>query len=386
MADEAQYFSTDPSIGEDNGNLNSSNLINSSTDSSGNYSSEFNGFAELISPKSIKEECQTECAFTPSENYASYTDISYNTKPCSRLSTEINEAFIKHETGIDMDSSQGISNHYEKSTDENLPQHLPHTENIKQETDNVHSSDEPNYTKVNHEPVGFQPETTISEYQKFNIVENVIYPPLKSTNCQPEAQKHLENVQKVNGNAESAKSDRLTSSLRLIRKPNYRQSLLLMKTKKMSIRLDRSIVEDFLQSQQKKMSVRLLQPVVVLKRLEPDDEDNSVKRSKARRIGKRKQNRAIWDGETVKDKRMFKRRRDDTDDAEGSSGFTGGSSGSCYSSDSQSGRSSTRDSVDSPPPKSTNGGANDSTEHNCKLVSCKHFINIYLCNHFNNNF
>lgn len=141
----------------------------------------------------------------------------------------------------------------------------------------------------------------------------------------------------------------------------------------MSIRLDRSIVDDYVAAQ-KKNSDRLLQlqPVVVLTRLEDEDDEDSLKLSKTNRIGKRKENRGIWDGETVKDKKTFKRRRDDTDDAEGSSGSTGGSRGGCFSSDSQSGTSSssTRETV-SPPPKSTNGGASDSSEDNCKLVYCK---------------
>lgn len=370
LADEAQYFSADPSMGEDDGNLNSSNLINTSTDSTGNYSSEFNGFAELISPKSIKAECQTECAFTPSENFASYTDISYNTKPCSRLSTEIDDAFVKREPEIDLNNDQSTSNHFEKSTDENIPQQLPHTEIIKQETQNVDLIDKPDYAELNNKPLDFHQPKAMSDYQECNIVQNVTYEPLISTNspsvCPLQAQK-------VNGIIEPVKSEKLTSSLRLYRKPNFRQSpssLPTIKTKKMSIRLDRSIVDDFISSQSKK-PVRLLQPVVVLKRLEEEEDENSVKSSKTSRIGKRKQNRAIWDGETVKDKKTFKRRRDDMDDAEGSSGFTGGSSGSCYSSDSQSGRSSTRETVDSPPPKSTNGGANDSTEHSCNSVFCK---------------
>lgn len=349
--------------------------MNTSTDSTGNYSSEFNGFAELISPKSIKAECQAECAFTPSENYASYTDISYNTKPSSRLSTEIKDAFVKREPELDMDNSQPISNRFEKSTDENLTQHLPPTTNeiIKQETQNDDGLIEmPIYAKLNHEPVDdLQQQNTVTDCQKVNIVENVPYQPLIPPNSPTIGLPIC--LSKVNGNSESAKSDRLTSSLRLIRKPNFRQSsslLPLLKTRKFSIRLDRSIVDDFL-STQRKRTVRHLQPIVLLKRLELLAEE---KRLKASRIGKRKQNRAVWDGETVKDKKTFKRRRDDTDDAgEGSSGFTGGSSGSCYSSDSQSGNSSARDSVDSPPPKSTNGGARDSTEHNCKSITCKHF-------------
>lgn len=344
--------------------------MNTSTDSTGNYSSEFNGFAELISPKSIKAECQAECAFTPSENYASYTDISYNTKPCSRLSTEINDAFVKREPELDMNNSQPISNHFEKSTDENVTHHLPLTTNeiIKQDA----QIEMPIYTKLNHEPVvDPQQENPVADCQKVNIVENVPYQPLIPPHS-PTIGLSI-GLSKVNGNSESAKSDRLTSSLRLIRKPNFRQSsslLPLIKTKKFSIRLDRSIVDDFLSSQRKR-TVRHLQPIVLLKRLELLAEE---KRLKASRNGKRKQNRTVWDGETVKDKKTFKRRRDDTDDAgEGSSGFTGGSSGSCYSSDSQSGKSSARDSVDSPPPKSTNGGARDSTEHNCKLITCKPF-------------
>lgn len=361
-------------MGEDDGNLNSSNLINTSTDSTGNYSSEFNGFAELISPKSMKAECQTECAFAPSENYASYTDISYNTKPCSRLSTDINDTYVKGESETDMNND-----HFEKSTNENLPQHLPHTEIVKQDVHNVGLIDKPNYGKINHEPVNFHQQSALADYQKCKFVQNVSgYQPLISTNTPNisplRVQKDFENMEKVNGSKGPAKTEKLTSSLRLYRKPNFRQ-LPAIKTKKMSIRLDRSVVDDFISSQRKK-KVRLLQPVVVLKRLEDEEDDNSVKRSKA---GKRKQNRAIWDGETVKDKKTFKRRRDDMDDAEGSSGFTGGSSGSCYSSDSQNGTSSTRETVDSPPPKSTNGGANDSTEHTCNLVSCKHrYLFIYF--------
>lgn len=375
LADEAQYFSTDPSLGEDNGNLNSSNLMTTSTDSTGNYSSEFNGFAELITPKSIKSEYQAECAFTPSENYASYTDISYNTKPCSRLSTEINDAFVKCEPEIDIDDGQRASTQFEKSTDENLPQQLPNTEIIKQETQDVGSIESSTYTRLSREPVEFQQQNTISDYGRCNSMQNMSHQPLISP-IPP-----IISLPKSNGITETGKSDRLTSSLRLIRKPNFRQfsfSSHLIKTKKLSIRLDRSIVDDFL-SKQRKQIVRNLQPIVLLKRLELVEEENSVKRSKVSRIGKRKQNRAIWDGETVKDKKVFKRRRDDTDDAEGSSGFTGGSSGGYYSSDSQSGTSS-GDSVDSPPPKSTNGGgASDSTEQKSKLNSCKQFKAFLFC-------
>ncbi|KAG4071643.1 hypothetical protein HA402_011797 [Bradysia odoriphaga] len=370
LADEPQYFPADPSMGGDN--CDSSNLMNTSTDTSGNYSSEFNGFAELILPQSIKPECQTECAFTPSENCTSYTDISYNTKPNSTLDTEINEAFVEHETEaeindvfakpqteIDRTNGQSTSNQFVQSTVERLPQHFPHPEPQK-----VDLNIRPDYTNFAPEPVVFHQQT---DYQTCNIMENVSSQPAVSTilpiiSSPP--------IQKVNGTTASTKSDRLTSSLRLIRKPNFRQSTsstTAIKTKKLSIRLDRSVVDDFLATQRKN-SVRLLQPIVVLRRLEDEDGESTVKRSKTSRMGKRKQNRAIWDGETVKDKKTFKRRRDDMDDAEGSSGFTGGSGGSCYSSDSQSGSSGTRDSVDSPPPKSTNG-ASDSIEH-CKDVSC----------------
>ncbi|XP_037035426.1 uncharacterized protein LOC119073795 [Bradysia coprophila] len=370
LADEPQYFSADPSMGGDN--CDSSNLMNTSTDTSGNYSTEFNGFAELILPPSIKAECQPECAFTPSENCTSYTDISYNTKPSSTLGTEMNEAFVKHDTEIevndvfvkpkteiDRSNGQSTSNQFVKSTVERLPQHFPNAEPQK-----VDLNIRPDYTNFAQEPVGFQQQ---SDYQTCNIMENVSSHPAIPTNSPIISPPP---VQKVNGTTASTKSDRLTSSLRLIRKPNFRQSMsstTAIKTRKLSIRLDRSVVDDFLATQRKN-AVRLLQPIVVLRRLEDEDGESTVKRSKTSRMGKRKQNRAIWDGETVKDKKTFKRRRDDMDDAEGSSGFTGGSGGSCYSSDSQSGSSGTRDSVDSPPPKSTNG-ASDSIEH-CKEVSC----------------
>ncbi len=369
-------------MGEDN--CNSSNLMNTSTDSTGNYSSEFNGFAELISPKSIKAECQTDCAYTPADNNCtSYTDISYNTKPSSRLSTEINDVFVKRETEIDLNNGQSTSNHYEKSTDERLREQYVGEHETTQKVD---------YNKINNEPASFHQRIELSNdyHQKCNIMDNVLCPPLIPTNAPPtrppaSVKKSFENIPKVNGGittTPTAKSDRLTSSLRLIRKPSHhhRQSSSLfpmIKTRKLSIRLDRSIVDDFLSSK-KKSTVRMLQPIVMLKRLEDEENElNSVKqRSKSSRNGKRKQNRAIWDGDTVKDKKTFKRRRDDMDDAEGSSGFTGGSSGSGYSSDSQNGTSGTNDSVDSPPPKSTTGGANDSTE--LELVSCKHWNFFYF--------
>lgn len=360
LADEAQYFSANQSMGEDN----STNLMNTSTDTSGNYSSEFNGFAELILPQSIKAECQTECAFTPSENCTSYTDISYNTKPSATLNTEINDGFVKRETDMDMNNGQSTSNQFVKSTEEQrLPQHFPsHTRAPKVEAG-------PNYTNFAHQPVGYHQR---SDYKPCNVVQNVSNQPSVTTNLPIPSRPPP--VQKVNGTTASTKSERLTSSLRLIRKPNFRQSASLpaIKTKKFSIRLDRSIVDDFLAAQ-KKNAVRLLQPIVVLRRLEDEDDDSIVKRSKVSRIGKRKQNRAIWDGETIKDKKTFKRRRDDMDDAEGSSGFSAGSGGSCYSPDSRSGSSGTRDSVDSPPPKSTNGGASDSMENHSKAVFCKHY-------------
>lgn len=386
LVNEPQYFPADPSMTGDN--CNSSNLINTSADTSGSYSSEFNGFAELILPPSIKTECQTDCAFIPSENCTSYTDISYSTKPI--LNTEINDVFVKHEApadnmpGIDdvfvkheaqidnmnngQCTSSQTSNEYVESTVESLPQHFPHTEQP-QKVDDLHVT--PNYTNFVHEPpVEFRQP---SDYQPCDFMQNVNSPPSSLTTNLPIASPPPP-VQKVNGitASSSPKSKKLTSSLRAIRKPNHNQpssSTLSIKTKKLSIRLDRSVVEDFL-AEQKKDAKRLLQPVVVLKRLEDEDEDSGVKRSKTSRNAKRKQNRTISDGV---DKPTFKRRRDDMDDAEGSSGFTSGGGGSCYSSDSQNG-SSGRDSVDTPPPQSTNGGATDSMEHNSKAVFCKHSV------------
>lgn len=380
LADEAQYFSTDPSIGEDNGNLNSSNLMNTSTESTESYSNEFNGFAELISPKSIKVESQTDSAFTPSENYASYTDISYNTKTCSRLSTDIKDAFVNLESAIDMNNGQSTSNSFEKSTEQNLPQlqHLPQSEINAQGTPIVDLINKSHNQKVKNEQLDVHQPIIRSIYGKVKN-EQISTSQLSITSHihQPQVQQHFGNLPKSNGISETAKTEKLTSSLRLVRKPNFRQSATSspkIKTKKLTIRLDRSIVDDFISSRTNK-TVRLLQPVVVLKRIDHDEDENSVKRPKSSRIGKRKQNRAIWDGETVSDKNTFKRRRDDTDDAEGSSGFTGGSSGSCYSADSQTSRTSSNgDAVDTPPPKSTNGGANESTGDTYKLMSCKLYV------------
>lgn len=375
LADEAQYFCTDPSIGEENGNLDSSNMINASAESRETYSNEFNGFAELIS--TIKVENQTDSAsFIPSENYASYTDISYNTKTCSRLSTD---TFVNLEPPIDMNNGQSTSNHFEKSTEQNLPQlqHLPQPEIIAQQTSILNLMDKSHNQTVKSEQIEIHPPITIrSVYGNVKIEQSgtcqstTTLDPLKIH--QPNIQQHVGVLPKSNGISETSKTERLTSSLRLYRKPNFRQSATAspkIKTKRLTIRLDRSIVDDFLASRQNK-TARLLQPVVVLKRIEHDEDENSVKRPKSSRIGKRKQNRAIWDGEKVSDKITFKRRRDDTDDAEGSSGFTGGSSGNCYSSDSQTSRTSSN-ADDTPPPKSTNGGASESTGDNYKMLSCK---------------